>query len=106
MLTEDELDIMVTDGIYRTRTAPNKAAEIQAWRDVQFYEEQLASIHTASSIPGRLARVGAVRAAIKAGYHNEARRLRDHYEREPDLSEAIRAIMRDLFEGKRGFKCT
>jgi hypothetical protein len=50
-----------------------------AWREVMAYEERLAALTSPTGVPGGVARVGAVTAAVAAGLRQDADRLAAQY---------------------------
>jgi len=100
-LTEDELDSLVSIAIHRAEIldeAQSPGAS-DAWYEVMLYEERLATITQPEEVPGGVARVGAVTAALAAGRRIEALRLASRYLAEDSLSPERRAtIQRALHE--------
>ncbi len=105
-LTEDDLDTLVSIAIRRAEIldetqSPGAAA---AWSEVMVYEERLAALTGPEEIPGGVARVGAVTAALAAGRRSDAARLATCYlaeeELPPERKEAIRrAFQETLLRG-------
>lgn len=94
-LTEDELDVLVSIAIHRAEVLAEigSPSAKEAWREVKTYEEQLAAITRVDDIPGGVARVGAVTAALAAGERQEASRLASRFLAEAGLpSERQQAI--------------
>jgi len=100
-LSEDELDTLVSIAIRRAEIlaesqAPNAN---EAWYEVMIYEERLAALTRPEDVPGGIARVGAVTAALAAGRRDKALRLASSYLAEDSLSSERRAaIQRALKE--------
>ena len=100
-LTEDELDVLVSIAIHRAEILAEVGSPSakEAWREVKTYEERLAEITRVDDIPGGVARVGAVTAALAAGERQEASRLASHFLAESGFpSERQHAIRRAFDE--------
>ena len=80
-VTEDELDVLVSIAIRRAEilSETGSPAANEAWREVMIYERRLAELTPANEIPGSVARLGAVTAALAARDHQEASRLASRY---------------------------
>ena len=98
-LTEDELDVLVSIAIRRAEILEDSgsAAANEAWREVMLYEERLAAITPPEEIPGGVARVGAVAAALAAGERQEAACLASHYLAEDSLPSERRTAIERVF---------
>ncbi len=98
-LTEDELDTLVSIAIRRAEVLDQAGSLManDAWREVMTYEERLAAITPPDEIPGGIARVGAVTAALAAGQRQEASRLALQYRDEESLPEERRAAIERAF---------
>lgn len=101
-LTEDELDTLVSIAIRRAEILDETQSPgaNDAWSEVMVYEERLAELTRAEDVPGGIARVGAVTAALAAGRRSDAARLASRYLAEeafpPERREAIqRAFQED-----------
>src|SRR5271167_3758781 len=92
-LTEDELDTLVSIAIRRAELLDDarSPAANDAWHEVMVYEERLAATTSAKDIPGGVARVGAVRAALAAGRRLDASNLASRYLAEEELPPERRA---------------
>lgn len=100
-LTEDELDTLVSIAIRRAEILDElkSPGASEAWSEIMAYEKRLAEITRPEELPGGVARVGAVSAALAAGRRSEASRLALMYLAEPQLpSERRAAIQRALEE--------
>jgi hypothetical protein len=100
-LTEDELDTLVSIAIRRAEILEELKSPraSDAWSEIMIYEAQLAEITRPGEIPGGVARVGAVAAALAAGRRSDAARLASRYLMEPELpSERQEAIQRAFQE--------
>jgi hypothetical protein len=102
-LTEDELDTLVSVAIRRAEVLDETGSRLanETWREVMVYEERLASITPADEIPGGIARVGAVTAALAAGERQEALRLASQYLDEELLPPERRAAIERAFKEDR-----
>lgn len=99
-LTEDELDTLVSIAIRRAEILEELKSPraSDAWSEVMVYEERLAEITRPEEIPGGVARVGAVTAALAAGRRNEASRLASQYLAEAQLPSERRAAIQRAFQ--------
>jgi hypothetical protein len=96
----DTLNTLVTDAIWRaeeleTRGIPSASL---AWAEVSSIEEDLAKAHPVSGVQGRIARRGAVRAALKAGDYSRAYALADGYLGEENAPESLKTALREIVE--------
>jgi len=102
-LTEDELNTLVSIAIRRAEildeTQSPGAAD--AWSEVMVYEEQLAALTRPEEIPGGVARVGAVTAALAAGRRGDASRLASRYLAEEALPQERKDAVRRAFQEDR-----
>ena len=96
----DTLNTLVTDAIWRAEEL--EALGISAstvWKEVSAVEEELAKAFPVADGQGRIARRGAVSAALKAGDHDRAQALADAYISEQgvprSLKTALRAILKE-----------
>ena len=98
-LTEDELDTLVSVAIHRAEILDELQSPTaqEAWHEVMVYEERLAAITRPEEIPGGVARVGAVTAALAAGRRIEALRLSSCYLAEPAFPPERRAAIQRAF---------
>jgi hypothetical protein len=98
-LTEDELDTLVSIAIHRAEILDEMQSPTanEAWYEVMVYEERLAAITRPEEVPGGVARVGAVTAALAAGRRVEAARLASHYLTEEALPPERRAAIQRAF---------
>jgi hypothetical protein len=99
-LTEDELDTLVSIAIRRAEILEELQSPraSDAWSEIMAYEERLAEITRPEEIPGGVARVGAVTAALAAGRRSEASRLASRYLAEAQLSGERRAAIQRAFQ--------
>jgi hypothetical protein len=101
-LTVDELNVLVTISIMRAQSLDglnNQLTVKSAWHEVLKYETCLSSSLAANTIPGGVARVGAVTAALAAGRIAEAYDLKERFSKDLLLSlERRTALTRVLNE--------
>jgi hypothetical protein len=99
-LTEDELDMLVSIAIRRAEildeTQSPGAAE--AWTEVMVYEERLTALTRPEEMPGGVARVGAVTAALAAGRRSDAARLAARYLAEEGFPSERQEAVRRAFQ--------
>ncbi len=96
----DTLNTLVTGAIWRaeeleTRGIPSASL---AWAEVSSLEEDLAKAHAVTEGQGRIARRGAVRAALKARDYSRAYALADGYLAEADAPESLKTELRQILE--------
>ena len=96
----DTLNTLVTGAIWRAEQleAHGMRFASQAWAEVSSLEENLAKLRPASDSEGRIARRGAVRAALKAGDHARARALAEDYVKKAaptPLKKALREMLEE-----------
>jgi hypothetical protein len=101
-LTEDDLDTLVSIAIRRAEILDElgSSAASDAWNEVMLYEEQLAAITPPAEIPGGIARVGAVTAALSAGQRLDAERLASKYLAETLLPTERREAIKRAFQNE------
>ena len=99
----DTLNTLVTGAIWRAEQLEARGIRTasQAWTEVSSLEEELAKAHPVSESQGRIARRGAVRAALKAGDYARADALADGYLAEEGAPESLRASLRAGLESKQ-----
>ena len=98
-LTEDELDTLVSIAIRRAEVldeTQSPGAEA-AWSEVMVYEERLAELTRPEEVPGGVARIGAVTAALAAGRRSDAARLAARYLAEEALPQERKEAVRRAF---------
>ena len=80
-LSEDDLDVLVSIAIQRAELLSEQhlANAREAWREVMEYEIRLVDLTDAGDVPGGVARVGAIAAALAAGHRYDAMSLRKKY---------------------------
>ena len=97
----DTLNTLVTDAIWRAEELDSRGLQSAslAWAEVSSIEEDLAKAHRVSEVQGRIARRGAVRAALKAGDYTRAYALADRYLAEENAPESLKTELREILEG-------
>jgi hypothetical protein len=97
----DTLNVLVSSAIWRAEQLEELGldASAMAWLEVSRLEEQLARIKPAKDQEGRIARRGAVRAALKAGDLARAEELAEGFV-EDGVSGALRKELRDLLNAQ------
>jgi hypothetical protein len=96
----DTLNTLVSGAIWRAEQLETHGIRpaSQAWAEVSSLEEELAKALAVSESEGRIARRGAVRAALKAGDYARAHALADAYlaeEAPRSLKTALRKILEE-----------
>lgn len=99
-MSTDLLNTLVTSAIWRAEQLEEHrvGSASLAWAEVSALEEELAKALPASQPEGRIARRGAVRAALKAGDFAHARVLVECYSAEKEATPALRKALRQLLE--------
>jgi hypothetical protein len=69
-----------------------------AWSEVSTLEEQLAALLRVCTQEGRIARRGAVRAALKARDYSRAEELACRYATEDGAPDSLRAAFEEMFQ--------
>jgi hypothetical protein len=100
----DPLNTLVSGAIWRAEQleAHGIRPTSQAWAEVSSLEEELAKVLPASEPEGRIARRGAVRAALKAGDYARADALAESYAREEGAPRTLKTALREMFEEDAG----
>lgn len=98
-MSTDLLNTLVTSAIWRAEQLDEQGvSSVLAWAEVSSLEEELAKAIPASQPEGRIARRGAVRAALKAQDFERARNLTKRYLAEKDATRTLKAALRQLLE--------
>lgn len=99
-VSTDLLNTLVTSAIWRAEQLEDHGVGSVplAWAEVSSLEEELAKALPASQPEGRIARRGAVRAALKAGDFTRAQALTERFLAEKDATRTLRAALRQLLE--------
>ena len=100
LMETDELNTLVTDAIWRAQEleAVDISAAPGAWAEVSVIEEELAKAFPVSDVEGKIARRGAVRAALKAGDYARAHALAEAYLAEEGAPTSFKASLREILE--------
>lgn len=95
----DTLNTLVTGAIWRAEELESRRiSSAAAWAEVSSLEEELATAHPVSAGQGRIARRGAVRAALKSGDYKRAYSLADRYLGEDGAPESLKTGLREILE--------
>jgi hypothetical protein len=96
----DLLNTLVTEAIWRAEEleALGIRPASSAWKDVSRIEEQLAKAFPVSEAQGRIARRGAVDAALKSGDYERAQALADAYIAEEAAPMSLKTALREILE--------
>jgi len=96
----DGLNTLVTGAIWRAEQleAHGIRSASQAWAEVSSLEEELAKALPVSESEGRIARRGAVRAALKAGDYARAHTLSEGYVAEEAAPKSLKTALRKILE--------
>ena len=98
-MSTDLLNTLVTSAIWRAeQLEEHGVGSASAWAEVSALEEKLAKALPASQPEGRIARRGAVRAALKAGDVARAQAMVERYVAEKEATPALRKALRQLLE--------
>ena len=99
-MSTDLLNTLVTGAIWRAEQLEEQGvgSVSLAWAKVSSLEEKLATALPASQPEGRIARRGAVRAALKAGNFSRAQALTERFLSENEATPALRSALRQLLE--------
>jgi len=97
----DVLNALVSGAIWRAEQLDDLGVETaSAWLEVSRLEEALAKVLPAKQAEGRIARRGAVRAALKANDHVRAQTLVDSYVSETGIPKTLRANLRKMLKAE------
>ncbi len=99
-MSTDLLNTLVTGAIWRAEQLEEQGigSAPLAWAEVSSLEERLAIAIPASQPEGRIARRGAVRAALKARDSARAQALTERYLAEKNTTPTLRTTLRQLLE--------
>jgi hypothetical protein len=94
----DSLHSLVTSAIWRAEKLEEHGVSStpMAWAEVASLEEELAAILPVSQPEGRIARRGAVRAALKARDYDHAQALTQRYLAERDTPKSLRLALQEI----------
>ena len=98
----DTLNALVSGAIWRAEQLDELGLDTanSAWKEVSKLEEEIAKIVPTKEAEGRIARRGAVRAALKANDHVRARDLFDRYTAEEGVPRALRSDLRKMLRAE------
>jgi DNA-binding NarL/FixJ family response regulator len=101
-VSTDALNSLVTSAIWRAEQLEEHeiSSAPLAWAEVAALEEKLATALPVSQPEGRIARRGAVRAALKARDYDRAQALAQRYLAEKDAPESLRSALCEIMEGE------
>jgi hypothetical protein len=96
----DTLNALVSGAIWRAEQLETHGipSAPQAWAEVSSLEEELAKALPVSESEGRIARRGAVRAALKAGDYTRAQALADGYLSEDVAPKSLKTALCKILE--------
>jgi hypothetical protein len=96
----DTLNSLVSSAIWRAEQLEGRgiSAATQAWLEVSSVEGELAKVLPATESEGRIARRGAVRAALKAKDHCRAENLVKTYSDEDQAPETLKRELRKMLK--------
>ncbi len=98
-MTIDTLNTLVSGAIWRAEQLDQMDMEAgSVWMEVSKLEEALAKVLPVKEPEGRIARRGAVRAALKAKQHGRARGLAAQYTAEERAPKSLRADLLGILE--------
>ena len=94
----ESLNVLVSSAIWRAQQLESRGIESasQAWSEVSSIEQELADTHPVSAAQGKIARRGAVRAALKAGDYARAQQLADSYSGEKGATKALKTALKEM----------
>lgn len=96
----DSLNTLVTGAIWRAEQLEDRGVESAAlaWKEVSLIEEELANALAVSEPEGRIARRGAVGAALSAGDYARAEALVMRYTSEDAAPAELRDALREMLD--------
>jgi hypothetical protein len=96
----DTLNTLVSGAIWRAEQLEVRGirSALQAWAEVSSLEEELAKALPLSESEGRIARRGAVRAALKAGDYARAHSLAESYLAEDTAPKSLKSALREILK--------
>lgn len=93
----DVLNTLVTGAIWRAEQLEERdLRSTAAWKEVSALEDELATALPVSDPEGRIARRGAVHAALKAGDYARAQSLVQRYAAEERAPKTLRTELREI----------
>ena len=99
-MSTDSLHSLVTSAIWRAEQLDELGVSSapRAWAEVSSLEEELAAILPGTQPEGRIARRGAVRAALKARDYARAEALAQRYLAEENTPKSLGTAIREILE--------
>jgi len=99
-VSTDALHSLVTSAIWRAEQLEEHgvSSALLAWAEVSSLEEELAAALPVSQPEGRIARRGAVRAALKARDFARAHTLAQRYLADEDAPKSLRTALRGMLD--------
>lgn len=96
----DTLNTLVSGAIWRAEQLESRGirSAAQAWAEVSSLEEELAKALPLTEPEGRIARRGAVRAALKAGEYARANALTVNYLADDAAPETLKTALLEILE--------
>jgi hypothetical protein len=95
----DILNTLVTEAIWRAEELEGLGIHpASAWKEVSKLEEQLAKAFPVSEAQGRIARRGAVDAALKGGDYDRAQALADAYMTDEAALPSLKAALHEILD--------
>jgi hypothetical protein len=95
----DTLNMLVSGAIWRAEQLEARGiGALPAWAEVSSLEEELAKALPLAESEGRIARRGAVRAALKAQDYVRAYSLAESYFAEEAAPKSLKAALRDILK--------
>ena len=100
----DTLHTLVSSAIWRAEQLEDRGlgSAALAWAEVSQLEEQLAGVFPLTEPEGKIARRGAVRAALKAGDYARAHMLVRRFTGEDGTPRALKTALRGMLEDDAG----
>lgn len=97
-MNNDALNTLVTSAIWRAEQLEERGINgaFLAWEEVSSLEDELAKTIEGSQPEGRIARRGAVHAALKAGNYARARELATSYAADESSSGTLKATLKKI----------
>ncbi len=99
-MDSDTLNTLVSSAIWRAEQLETHAfhSSATAWTEVSSLEEELAKVLPPTGPEGRIARRGAVRAALKAGDYVRAQALAEGYLSDSSSPKSLKTELRRILE--------
>ena len=95
----DTLNSLLSGAIWRAEQLESQGLRtLQAWAEVSSLEEALAKVFPVSESEGRIARRGAVRAALKAGDYARAFAVAEQYSSDGSAPRSLKSEIKKILE--------